>query len=158
MHRSNFRAKRESSRLKEDAPQTRQAPSTSLDISSIREEISSLGAKIAPIAMTVETLAAPKRDVSVPGDIAKSLDLIHARLDRLERVQKEQNTNQKRAETAFSNAILKMADKVEKISGGEDSEFSLAHSLEKLIQVLSARKYHVTRDRDGNMVEFEVGP
>ena len=53
-------------------------------------------------------------------------------------------------ETNFSNALLKMSDRVSKISGGEDSEFSLAHSLEELIKVLS-QPVDIVRDNDGNM-------
>ena len=104
----------------------------------------------------MERLAAPKEDISVPGDIAASLRLVHGRLDRLERQQKEQETQLRKMATTFSNALLKMGEKVEKIAGVEDSSFSLAHSLEKLINVLGSRKFRFKRNADGDMVSMET--
>lgn len=104
----------------------------------------------------MERLAAPQEDISVPKDISVSLGKIHNRLDRLERNQEQVEAQAKRMATTFSSAILKLADKVEKIAGGEDSSFSLAHSLEKLLQVLSARKLRIIRDSNGDMVGVEA--
>jgi hypothetical protein len=71
-------------------------------------------------------------------------------------LQAEVENQTKRMASTFSNAILKLADKVEKISGGEDSSFSLAHSLEKLLQVLTARKLRFIRDSNGDLTGAEV--
>lgn len=126
------------------------------ELDEIREQIAGLTPKIVSLKSSVDVLSKPKEDVSVPGDIAKSLRLVHGRLDRLESQQKEQDSQIKKATETFSNAILKMADKLEKIAGGEDSKFSLAHSLEKLLTVLQTRKLRIIRDNDGNMVAVET--
>ncbi len=103
----------------------------------------------------IASLSAPKAPDTVPADIAQSLRLIHNRLDRLERGQAEIESQAKRMATTFSNAILKLADKVEKIAGVEDSSFSLAHSLEQLVGVLTNRRLRIIRDGDGNMAAVE---
>ena len=93
--------------------------------------------------------------VNSGADFDKSLKAILSILERIEARQAELESNQTRMSTTFSNAILQLADKVEKISGGEDSSFSLAHSLEKLIGVLTNKKLKIIRDKDGNMSALE---
>ena len=154
MHRSSFRTKKQSTF---SVPVREAAKSARPDeLAQIREQIQNLNRSLAPVASTVERLAVPKKDISVPEDIALTLGEIQNQLNRLERRQAEIETQTKRMATTFSNAILKLADKVEKISGGEDSTFSLAHSLERLLGVLSSRKLRIIRDSNGDMTEVEV--
>jgi hypothetical protein len=107
-------------------------------------------------------LVAERRDklsnirVSGGADFSKSLQAILNELERVRENQKRMEEAQQRMATAFANALLKLGEKVEKIAGGEDSSFSLAHSLEKLIDVLNNRKFRIKRDSDGNMISLET--
>lgn len=158
MHRSNFRVRRKLGTLERARPVAQEAAKAakSDELAELREQIENVAKTLSPLTANVERLAAPKEDISVPADIGKAIQLAHNRLDRLEAQQKEALSELRRMATTFSNALLRMGDKVEKIAGGEDSSFSLAHSLEKLISVLSSRKMRVVRDSDGNMVELEM--
>lgn len=152
MHRSAFRKKPQ---MQQQRPQqAAPAAPARVDLDDIRAQIANISREV---AASVSSLAKDNTDVTVPADIDKSLKLVHERLDRLERNVKEVEAQQKRMAMAFSNAMLKMTDKVEKIAGGEDSTFSLAHSLEKLIDVLSNRKVSFKRNADGEISEAEVG-
>ena len=153
MHRSSFRVLKQPVRLEQ--PTTTRVPPPSDELKAIRDEIGSLCAKLSPIQGTLDSLKARKDDVTVPADIAKSLQLVHGRLDRLEAHEKAADERAQKAITTFSNAILKLSDKVEKISGGEDSKFSLAHSLEKLIEILMTRSMRIIRNDDGDMIAVE---
>jgi Mg2+ and Co2+ transporter CorA len=150
MHRSSFRAKKQFSAA------TTAASKSPSELTEIREQIANLSQSLSPLRANVERLAVPKTDISVPKDIARTLGEIQNQLNRLERRQAETEAQTKRMATTFSNAILKLADKVERISGGEDSSFSLAHSLEKLLAVLSSRKLRIIRDSHGDMVGVET--
>lgn len=157
MHRTNFRSRRAASNAPVRDERITQStspppPPINHDFSDIRAQIASLNEKISPIA----ALATKKPDEALPADLHKSVQLLHGRLDRIEKEQKEQNAQQKRAETAFSNAILKLAEQVEKISGGEDVDFSLAQSLDTLIKVLESQKFRIVRDSYGNMTALET--
>lgn len=154
MHRSSFRPQR---RLAGDLHKPKVAPpAPDRDLDGIREQIENVTKTLSPLRASVERLAAPKQDISVPSDIAQALRLAHGRLDRVEKQQEAMLSELRRMASAFSNAILKLSDKVEKISGGEDSSFSLAHSLEKLLAVLTSRKLRIIRDSNGDMVEVET--
>lgn len=153
MHRSNFRTRKSLSLKQEPKAQAAGSPK---ELDAIREQIENVSKRLSPLTASVERLAAPKEDISVPKDIAQALRLAHSRLDRLESQQEQMLGEVRRMATAFSNAILKLSDKVEKICGGEDSSFSLAHSLEKLIETLENRKFRIKRDKDGNMTELEA--
>lgn len=155
MHRSNFRPRNRFAPVATKAAPKEAAPLPSRELEAIKEQIANVSRDLSPLRANVERLAAPKEDISVPGDIAQSLRLVHGRLDRLERQQREQDDQLKKMATTFSNALLRMGDKVEKISGGEDSSFSLAHSLEKLLAVLTSRRLRIIRDKDGNMAAVE---
>lgn len=117
----------------------------------LREQIANISKDITPLRSSVERLATPKKGVSVPEDVAQSLGEAHNRLDRVEKELDQVNKQLQRMSNTFSNALLKLGDKVEKIAGVEDSSFSLAHSLETLINVLTHRKLNIIRDKDGNM-------
>lgn len=154
LHRGNFRPRQ---RVASGKPPKEAAPvSTSGLVDELKAELSKISKDINPIKVTLERLSAPKKDVFVPDDIAKSLGEIQNRLDRLEKNQKKLEDQAKRMAETFSNAILKLGDKVEKVAGVEDSSFSLAHSLEQLLAVLSSRKLKVIRDSNGDMTAVEV--
>ena len=139
----------QSARLNKDDLQDR-------ELGAIKEQIANLSSMMRSDMDALASKLAPKDDVSVPADINQSLRSLHSRLDKIERQYEVLAKNQKQMATTFSNAILKLTEKVEKISGGEDSEFSLAHSLEQLISVLESRKFKIVRDNDGNMVRLET--
>lgn len=149
MHRSSFRARKQPLVAHEPRSEVHQ-PKPDKELEAIREQIENVSKKLSPLTASVERLAAPKQDISVPGDIAQALRLAHGRLDRLEEQQKVAIQELRRMATAFSNAILKLSERVEKHEG------ALAHSLEELIFVLSNRKLRIKRDNDGNMVELET--
>lgn len=154
MHRSAFRTKKPA--MRGGQPEKAAPTTASNDLDDIRSQIAELSKDIRPLRASMESLAAPSDDISVPSDIDKSLKSLHSRLDKIEGSIEELEAQQRRMSTTFSNAILKLADKVEKISGGEDSSFSLAHSLEKLIKVLESRKIRIIRDKDGDMTGLET--
>jgi ABC-type transporter Mla subunit MlaD len=155
MHRSNFRVKKP---LGTPIP-SREAPKAAPPdtfLRDLKEQIANLARDIDPLKANVERLAAPKKDIAVPADVARSLGEAHNRLDRVEKNLAQIEAQLKKMSTTFSNALLRMGDKVEKISGGEDSSFSLAHSLEKLISVLASQKLDIIRDSDGDMVAVKM--
>lgn len=125
-------------------------PGPDRNLEALREQIENVSSVLSPLRDSVERLSAPKDDIKVPADIAQALRLAHNRLDQLEETQKAALTEIRRMATTFSNAILKLSEKVEKHEG------ALARSLDKLIFVLSSRKLRIKRDNDGNMVELET--
>ncbi|HEY6022055.1 MAG TPA: hypothetical protein VIY48_19960 [Candidatus Paceibacterota bacterium] len=149
MHRSAFRPRKAAVSLREVASPAN-GKDHSDDFAALREQIANITSSIGPLRGTVEKLAAPKEDVTVPGDISQSLKLVHNRLDRLEQENQRIADQQQKMATTFSNALLKLSDKVEKYEG------ELAHSLDKLTQVLSARKLRIIRDNNGDMASVEV--
>lgn len=124
-------------------------------LASVSDTHEGLSAALNALKADISSLRLPPDDISVPADLAKSLKLVHARLDRLESLQKEVEAQALKAQTAFSNALLTLTGKIEKISGGEDSKFSLAHTLEELIRVMRAPK-SIKRDAEGNMNGWTV--
>ena len=161
MHRSNFRPRRQQGDAGQPvkSEQPAQSPSVAAqDVDSLREQIVNITRSLTPMRAAIDTLVEIEKsdNIAVPKDMAKSIHLMHERLSRVERQQEKAFEQAKKVETTFSNALLKMGDKVEKISGGEDSEFSLAHSLEKLMEILNSRKYRIIRDAEGNMVSVET--
>lgn len=164
MHRSNFRAKKQSltsGHSYDHTPQqgpSGQEPPVNDQLEALQEQIQYVCDKLLPMKGALETLLAQQRhdNDTVPEDLGKAIRSVLERLDRLERNQAKTSDQFGKMQTTFSNALLKMGDQVEKISGGVDSEFSLAHSMETLIDVLSNRKYRVIRDNDGNMAKLET--
>jgi len=155
MHRSSFRAPKFAGQVRQERVQP-VVPPLKGELDGLREQIENISRRLVPLTSSVARLAAPREDVSIPADVAQSLKLVHGRLDRLERELAEAESSRKKMAATFSNAILKMGDKVEKIAGVEDSSFSLAHSLEKLLKVLSSRKLRIIRDSNGDMVAVET--
>ena len=161
MHRSNFRPKKQGVRTAGHpavSPEARPAVDDTSELELLREQIMNIGDRLLPLKATMETVAAQQRhdNKTIPDDLGHAVRAILERMERLEGRQAKTGEQFSKMETTFSNALLKMGDKVEKIAGGEDSQFSLAHSLEQLIEVLSNRKYRVVRDSDGNMVKLET--
>ena len=149
MHRSSFRARKQPL-IAEKREESRSSPKSDKELEAIREQIENVAKRLSPLAQNVERLAVPKEDISVPADIQQALRLAHGRLDRLEEQQKQAVQELRRMATAFSNAILRLSEQVEKHEG------ALAHSLEELIFVLSNRKLRIKRDNEGNMIELET--
>lgn len=131
-----------------ERPEVKTAPSKDLD--SIREQIENVSRKLSPLTASVERLSAPKEDISVPADISQSLRQVHGRLERLERELREVESQSKRMAQTFSSAILRLSEMVEKHDG------ALAHSLDKLLGVLTCRKLRIIRDSNGDMVAVET--
>ena len=148
MHRSAFRQKH---RPNNAVPRTEASSSSQKDeFEAIREQIANITESIHPIKTGVDTLSRARDDVAVPADIAQSLKALHSRLDKVETEVSGLSGKVERMSQAFGNAILKLSEKVEKHEG------ALAHSLDKLIFILSSRKLRIKRDNDGNMVELET--
>ena len=144
---------------REGQPAPLRAAKADLDLDEIKEQIVNLTKALSPIKETVAAVAdkmKDKKDPKVPADVDKSLKMLHSRLDKIENQVDILADNQKRMATTFSSAIMALTDKIEKIAGGEDSEFSLSHSLEKLIDLLSNRKLKIVRNNDGDMVGVET--
>lgn len=161
MHRSNFRPRNKVARsfdVQSLLPAVSKPSVSQEEFQSLKEQIKNIADRMVPIKGALESILAQQRhdNETVPSDLGKAVRSLVERLDRLERHQAKTGEQFSKMETTFSNALLKMGDQVEKISGGSDSEFSLAHSLETLIDVLSNRAYRVCRDNDGNMVKLET--
>lgn len=173
MHRSNFRQRRITVSPAEGQPRPSGEENRTL-----REQIKNLNAvldsSLAPLKESVERLADPKRvdrmvDQAAIADLGKKMMSVSSALIKFAEQQKKvtsilnailQMSEQERAQSAAllkqnEKALNRMTDSMRKIAG-EDSSFSLSQSLQKLIFVLSSRKYRIKRDVDGNMVELET--
>lgn len=153
MHSSQFRSR---SRTPVNSG-TASPPDSALDqlkaeIAEIRNRFEGLVPAITDLKRSIESLK-PSDDIAVPADLAKSVKLIHARLDRLENQMDAIDKGERKREATIANALLTLNSRVAKISGGEDSKFSLAHTLEELIRVLRQPK-RIVRNSDGDMTKL----
>jgi len=152
MRRSNFRAlQKRNSSTQVAAP----APVDSA-LDQLREEVASLRSQLSGVAPAISGLRSiidglkRQEDLDIPSGILKTVELLHSRLDRMEKAEHSSDAEERRARQAFAQSVLELNRRIEKIAGKSDSEFSLAHSLEELISVLKA-PLDIKRDAEGNM-------
>lgn len=164
MHRSAFRQKITGSIAPvydgpSQHPSGREPYAKESAFESMREQIETIGDKLAPMRMSLEAIVSKQQydSKTIPDDLGSAVRSIIERMDRMEQNQHEAVAQFSRIESAFSNTLLELVAQVEKISGGKESSFSLAYSMDKLIGVLDNQKFRIIRDNNGDMVEVETG-
>lgn len=156
MHRSNFRLIPHDVKTGARPPLSNRPPeSPPLDKSDLADVRGQLDTLVGKIDSALRAFQKSDDDVALPADLAKSVLLLHGRLERLEMQQKQAEKGQKDTQSTFAGVLRDIMGRLDRLTDG-DSKFSLAHELEALNQTLG-KPVRLKRDAHGDINGWEVG-